>query len=137
MLFRSINTAGNMACVFPGSVIGNEYYIVLKHRNTITTWSSSSVMMSNNMNYDFTNAITKAFGSNLVEIDNGIFAVYNGDINLDASISSSDYTVWETDANAFSSGYLSSDIDGNGAVDSPDFSVWEMNANLFVGAIEP
>jgi subtilisin-like proprotein convertase family protein len=40
---------------FPSSVIGNSYYIVLKHRNSIETWSKIPVTFGTLTNYNFTN----------------------------------------------------------------------------------
>ncbi|MBK7763997.1 MAG: hypothetical protein IPI46_11705 [Bacteroidetes bacterium] len=37
-----LTTTGNATCVFPPSVSGN-YYVVIKHRNAIETWSSNGV----------------------------------------------------------------------------------------------
>jgi hypothetical protein len=46
---------GTLQVTFPSSVIGNSYYIVVKHRNTIETWSKNPVTFSANTTYNFTN----------------------------------------------------------------------------------
>ncbi len=54
----SLNTIlksdGNADIIFPGSVYGNSYYVVVKHRNSIETWSKLPVMFSSpEVSYDF------------------------------------------------------------------------------------
>lgn len=49
------------------SNLNGKYYLVIKHRNHIQTWSSSPIYLNSadtNI-YDFTNSNTKAFGNNL------------------------------------------------------------------------
>ncbi|MBK8553129.1 MAG: hypothetical protein IPL53_19545 [Ignavibacteria bacterium] len=44
---------------------GTPYFIALKHRNMISTWSSGPVSFNNNtLIYDFTSAASQAYGSN-------------------------------------------------------------------------
>ncbi len=45
---------GNGSFIFPSYVNGNSYYIVLKHRNSIETWSKLPVTLSTITSYDFT-----------------------------------------------------------------------------------
>ncbi|MBL0097200.1 MAG: hypothetical protein IPP46_12470 [Bacteroidetes bacterium] len=41
--------------VFPGSSIGNSYYIVVRHRNAIETWSKFPILFNGTaVTYDFT-----------------------------------------------------------------------------------
>ncbi len=46
-------TNGTCQVTFPGSALGNSYYIVVNHRNTIETWSKLPVLMSSNTSYTF------------------------------------------------------------------------------------
>jgi endonuclease I len=132
-----IATNGNINCSFPSSTSGNNYYIVLNHRNSVETWSANPVMILNNNNYDFTTTSANTFGSNQIQVGTGIFAIYSGDINQDGIIDNSDFSIWEIDANNFMSGYVASDLNGDGTVDNTDFAQWELNANNFVGEITP
>ena len=45
---------GNAAASFPVSAAGNSYYIVIRTRNGIETWSKLPVLMGASVNYDFT-----------------------------------------------------------------------------------
>ncbi|MBL7754961.1 MAG: hypothetical protein JNM44_10835, partial [Chitinophagaceae bacterium] len=113
------------------------YYIVVRHRNHLETWSDSAVLLSQNSTYDFSTMAGKAYGNNQVELEPNIFAFYSGDINQDGVIDGLDYNDWETDNNNFSAGYLATDLNGDGIVDGLDFIYWEQNNNGFVGVMLP
>lgn len=51
---KTINTSGNGQFIFPAAVLNNSYYIVVRHRNSIETWSKNPVLFSGlTVNYDF------------------------------------------------------------------------------------
>jgi PKD repeat protein len=52
MALMDIN--GNAAAVFPPAAAGNSYYIVVKSRNGIETWSKTPVLINSVTNFDFT-----------------------------------------------------------------------------------
>ena len=54
-LFTPLNLAGQASISIPGAYSGNSYYIVVKHRNAIETWSKLPVMMLPVVNYSFKN----------------------------------------------------------------------------------
>src|SRR6266446_5254835 len=56
-----LQTNGALACSLPCSVFGKTYYIVIKHRCTIQTWSATPVTISEITSYDFTTASSKAY----------------------------------------------------------------------------
>ena len=132
-----LHTDGTATAVFsPSTTLGN-YYIVIKHRSSIQTWSANPVLIATHTTYDFTTDANQAFGSNQIEVEPNIWAIYSGDIDQNGGIDNSDFSVWEADANDFLAGYLASDLDGLGSSDNADFSIWESNSNNFVGAIIP
>lgn len=45
-----MNTSGVSAHTFPGALAGSSYYIVVKHRNSIETWSKSPVLLNSGAN---------------------------------------------------------------------------------------
>ena len=118
-------------------VMGQSYYIVLRHRNSIETWSANPILLSNNTNYDFSLSASQAYGSNQVQVGSGFWAIYSGDINQDGVVDGLDYNDWENDNNNFAGGYFSTDLNGDGIVDGLDFILWETNSNEFVGAVIP
>jgi sugar lactone lactonase YvrE len=131
-----LNTDGTIVANFTG-ILPGAYYVAVKHRNAIETWSSSPVNINTTGNYDFSNLQSRAYGSNQTQIAPGLFALYSGDINQDGVIDGLDYNDWETDSNNFAGGYFSTDLNGDGVVDGLDFIYWEQNSNNFVGAVAP
>jgi hypothetical protein len=133
----SLLTNGNVAATFASLYDGN-YYVAIKHRNSIETWSANPI---NILHHSITNLPdlipSNTFGGNVVEVGTGIYAIYTGDITQDGSIDNSDFSQWEMDANNFATGYIATDLDGLGSADNADFSIWEINANNFVSKIVP
>jgi hypothetical protein len=130
-----LNTDGTATCNFP---ISGTYYIVVKHRNAIETWSANPISISAAPTlYDFTTASNKAYGNNMKSLPNGLWALYSGDMNFDENIDLLDLAVVETDINEFKFGYFATDINGDGNVDLLDSTPLEENTNNFVFASHP
>ena len=132
-----LHTNGTASVVFSPSVTPGSYYIVIKHRNHVETWSENPVLIAATTSYDFSVAANKAYGSNQFEIGLGIWGLYTGDINQDDVVDGLDYNDWENDSNNFAGGYFSTDLNGDGVVDGLDFIYWEQNSNNFAGAVMP
>jgi len=56
-----LHTDGTATAVFPGGSLGNNYYIAIKHRNSIETWSASAVTISQVNSYNFTTSLSAAY----------------------------------------------------------------------------
>jgi subtilase family serine protease len=132
-----LHNDGSIICEFASNEIGSNRYIVLKHRNGIETWSANPMLISNNMVYDFTSAANKAYGSNQTEVENGVWAIFSGDVNQDENIDLDDFTLLEFDINNFSFGYFATDINGDGNVDLGDTPLVELNNNNFIYSNHP
>ena len=118
----------------------NSYYIVIRHRNSIETWSSVWVpSYHDTITYDFTSAANKAFGSNMVQVDASpsVFAIYSGDVNQDGTIDGSDLSLIDNDISSFSSGYLLTDLNGDQFVDASDAALADNNAYRFISVMRP
>jgi hypothetical protein len=67
----NINTATNgyIDLTLPTQVYNHSFYIVVKHRNSLETWSTYPVnFKSTIIYYDFTTSLTKAYGNNLADL---------------------------------------------------------------------
>lgn len=85
-----IDSAGNSAAEFSSVSFNDSFYIVIKHRNSIETWSKLPQKFSNAiMQYDFTIDSTMAYGNNLF-YKAGRWCIYSGDVNQDGIIDSTD-----------------------------------------------
>jgi hypothetical protein len=136
-----LQTNGAATCVFPTAPNGS-FYIVVKTVNAIQTWSKfPQTIGSTPLNYDFSTAASQAFGDNQIELEEGVFGFYSGDINdgvaQDGNIDSADYSIWEADNNNFAFGTFATDLNGDGNVDAGDYSIWEANNNNFIFATLP
>ena len=133
-----VNTDGTARVLFPASAIGNAYYLVIKHRNSIETWSASPVNITAlGATYNFSNAANKAFGDNLSNMGNGVFGIYSGDINQDGSIDFADYPSLDIASQNGVLGYDSNDLNGDASVDFNDYPLLDINSNNGVLALRP
>jgi hypothetical protein len=129
---------GNLSCTFPGSVIGNAYWIAIKHRSALQTWSRLPIVFAPVNSYDFSTAANKAYNNNLKDIySENIWSVYNGDINQDESVDIFDFPQMDNDIQNFNFGYYSTDLNGDGSVDIFDFPVLDNNIQSFVSSYHP
>src|ERR1051325_9702863 len=72
---------GMLNCTFPDSVTGHAYYIVIKYRNTLETWSANAITMRDTITYDFTTAASKAYSNNMTNYySDGPWLIYSGDV---------------------------------------------------------
>jgi len=117
------------------------YYLDVRHRNSIETWSASPVGLTRNTNvvYDFTNASLKAYGSNMIQVDNAPlrFGIYSGDENQDGNVDITDVIDIFNDMNALLEGYVKTDITGDYIVDSADLLLAFNNSNNIVAVVTP
>ncbi|MBL7766847.1 MAG: hypothetical protein JNJ58_12175 [Chitinophagaceae bacterium] len=134
-----IKTDGTLVCTFPNASEGQAFYIVLKHRNSIETWSASPVILMQSTTYNFSSSATQAFGSNMIQVDNTptVFAIYSGDIDQSGGIDGDDFNLLDPDIQTGNGGYLSTDLDGSGGIDGDDFNIFDPNAQVGVGAFVP
>lgn len=106
-------------------------FIVIWHRNHLGIMTAVDVIPSpaNYYNYDFTTAVTQAFGDGQNQLGSSIFGLTGGDANADGTINLSDaIQVWIPQAGT--SGYLNGDLDLDGQVNNPDKNeLWFKNFN--------
>ena len=115
------------------------YYIALKHRNSIETWSMMGGLILSRgtvMSYNFTIAQTQAYGNNMILKANK-YCVYSGDVDQDGVIDANDMSIVDNDAFMFASGYLSTDVNGDGIIDAGDISITDNNSYNFINTIHP
>lgn len=131
-----LNINGTTIASFPG--ITGSYYVVVKHYNTVSTWSAVPVVLGSAMSqYDFTTSSSKAFGANQIEVESGIWAMYSGDLNQDENVDLLDANELESRINNFDSCYLPSDLNGDGNTDLLDTPILEYNIEHFIYSVHP
>jgi hypothetical protein len=136
-----LHNNGTATAIFPGATLGNSYYIALKHRNHMETWSASPVTFSATNSYDFTSSLSSAYddGVNapMKSVSGGKYALYAGDVNQDGTIDLFDLLDTENDASNFTSGYNASDVNGDATSDLFDLILIENNSTLFIFVANP
>ena len=120
----------------PGS-----YYIAVKHRNTLQTWTATPVTINAaSPLYDFTLAANKAMANNQVLIETGKYAFFTGDLNQDDYIDGNDFPLY--DGESASGGlhdgtYTKTDMNGDGFIDGNDFPVFDLNSYNGINSAHP
>jgi hypothetical protein len=133
-------TNGMATGSFDGLAYGDSYWIVIRHRNGIQTWSSQPVILNQNeYRYDFSDAAFRAYGNNMKDVFNeGIWSLYTGDINQDEFIDIFDFPEYDSDnQNFINSVYAATDLNGDGFVDIFDFPVFDVNNQNFIMSLHP
>lgn len=117
----------NGTFVFSNAASG-VYYLVIKHRNCLETWSKSGGVTINRgsvTDYDFTSSASQAYGSNL-KLKGTKYCLYSGDSNQDGVINANDKS--QVVSKLGISGYIPEDINGNGFVNAADRSFPVVNS---------
>jgi tartrate-resistant acid phosphatase type 5 len=132
-----MNSSGKGFLKFTNASNATSYYIVVKHRNSLETWSASgNSFLINNMSYDFTTSSGQAFGNNEI-LRSSKFCIYSGDQNQDGVIDLDDLVNVSNDANDFLAGYENSDLNGDSVVELSDALICYNNSSKFIIKIVP
>ena len=132
-----IDSSGNASFNFLNAENGTGYFLVIKHRNSVETWSSAPLTFTSNiLSYDFTDSSSRAYGNNL-QLKGSRWTIYSGDVDQDGVVDATDTGLIDNDAFGFASGYIDTDLNGDNFTDAGDLSIAENNALAFVGVIRP
>ncbi len=132
-----LNSSGNATANFFTAVDATNYYVVVKHRNSIETWSKTAQSFSGGtLNYDFTTAATQAYGDNL-KLKLGKYCIFSGDVNQDGNVDLTDLVIVDNDNANFVTGYVPSDVNGDDNSDLTDMIIVDNNNAAFVTKIVP
>ena len=123
---------------FVKPVSGTSYYVVVRHRNSIQTWSKAGGEMFSGgvLNYDFTSSASQAFGNNQVLVGSD-YSIYTGDVQQDNIVDGTDGALIDNDASNFVTGYVVTDLNCDEIVDGSDAVYADNNAANFVAAAIP
>lgn len=134
---RMVQSDGNSVFYFSSVTNDSSYFIVVKHRNAVETWSNLPQQFNEGvMSYDFTNSKSNAYGNNLI-FKRTKWCLYSGDVNQDGFVDLTDLILIDNDAFNFLNGYIPTDIDGDGLVGASDLNIVDNNAYNFVRALKP
>jgi hypothetical protein len=132
-----LSITGSAAFEFDDVIGGKEYYLVLRHRNTLETWSSAPVRVLNNMTYSFSLSASNSYGSNVCNMGDGNFALWSGDVDQNGTIDHTDISSIESSSILFTTGYDQDDITGDNMVELTDYSLIESNFSVGLLVLKP
>jgi lysophospholipase L1-like esterase len=136
-----INKNGIATISLPSNLSGGYYYISIKHKNSLETWSANTVRLVSGSTYDFSNNLSKAYsnGNNvpMKYISSNKYALFSGDVNQDGTINATDLQQTENNSKNLQYGYLKNDMNGDGVIDIYDLQIIENNKLLFLNKARP
>lgn len=132
-----LQTNGTLSIgAIPSSVSGS-YYIVVKNRNSVETWSKLPVSFSaSTISYNFTTAATQAYGNNL-KLMNAKWVIYGGDINQDGIVDGTDLAGIDNASTLLLTGYIAQDANGDGVADGSDMALIDNNSTWIIQVQRP
>lgn len=132
----SITASGTVT--FANAVTGT-YYLVVKGRNLLETWSRSGgepYTRGSAFLYNFTTASNKAYGNNLI-LKGSRYCVYSGDVIKNNTVDLDDIIQIYNAANSFTTGFNVNDLTGDRNVDLSDVLIAFNNSSSFVARQAP
>ena len=125
-----LSSSGQASILFNNVVNGVNYYIQVKHRNSMETWSGTPQMFSSNqLTYDFTSDSYKAYGDNMKFLTYK-WVIFAGDVTDFGAIDATDISSIDASADIGESGYVTNDLNNDYFVDASDISLCDNNASV-------
>jgi PKD repeat protein len=128
----ALSTSGVVSLEIDGTINGN-YYIYVRHRNSIAVSSAAPVSFSGSViSYDFSVSAASAFLDNQKDLGSGVYGLYGGDVDQDGSVGAFDLIMIDNAARTFTEGYVPEDVNGDGEVGVFDMVIVDNNTRNFV-----
>jgi hypothetical protein len=125
----NLNVNGSIAInTIPGAITGS-YYIVVKNRNHVETWSSAPVDFSvaSPVTFNFGSSLAQAYnnkpGNDAMKLMGGVYVIWGGEANPDGIVDASDMSQVFNASKITLAGYNIQDVNGDGIVDASDMSL--------------
>jgi hypothetical protein len=120
----------------PAALNGN-YWITVKHRNSVQTVSSTAVSFASDVVNQSFGTPADVYGGNLQLMSDFGYAIFGGDVTQDGVVDTDDMTEVDNDSADYVAGYVPSDVTGDGATDTEDMTIVDNNNANYVGAVTP
>lgn len=126
-----LSITGTATLPIPAEYSGN-YYITIKHRNSIETTTSTPVSFAGvTVNQSFASR-ANVFGDNLKFSGDGYYLIYGADVNQDGIVDTGDMNDVDNGSAAILIGYNLPDANGDGLVDTSDMNMVDNNSAAIV-----
>lgn len=127
--------------IFTKTTYNTPYYIQIKHRNALESWSSAAITFTSyEKSYSYWPQ-ANTFGGNSKKIFENeyisIYGFYSGDVNQDGYIDLNDINSVFNEMSSFTTGYVVTDVTGDNLVDLSDLTITFNNSSSFVSLIRP
>ena len=133
----TLHTDGTLSASFTGAPSGS-FFIAVKGVNSVETWSATPQTVGTTpLGYDFSTAVTQVFEDNMFEVETGVFAFYQGDINQDGGVDNQDADALLLDIDNSAFGVQTTDLNGDGGVDNQDADLLYPGIDLSIYAHYP
>jgi len=97
------------------------YHVSVKGQNSLEVFTPVVLAVgATPISYDFTISASQAHGSNQIEVETNVFALYSGDVNQDSEIEQADEDLILDAVNNSLFGVQVCDLNGDGTVDNSD-----------------
>ncbi len=128
-----LDVDGHVTVSFNDSIMDHRpYFLKFNHRNSIETWTAGPIVLDSTTTLNFSDDPFKAFGGNLVDLGNGVYGLYSGDVDQNGIIDMTDFEAIGLGTSQFFTGYTNEDLTGDGMVESADYSMVENNLYLLI-----
>lgn len=127
-----VNNSGIGSGSFLNASNGTPYYLVVKHRNAVETWSAlPQTFSANTLTYDFTTGQNKAFGNNL-KLVGSKWCIYGGDVNQNGTVDNADLNSVFNNNAIGTTGYTNTDLNGDMFTEIEDLNIVFTNSVMGV-----
>lgn len=125
-----VNGSSANGVLFTNIPPNTHYFLTVRHRNHIAVMSDAPVLLPNSGNsFDFSQAVTKAYGNNQQILTGGKAMLFLGDADGNGVITRGDFNKYRQQFLQLS-GYKEADFNMDGDVSSFDFSAMQPNMQL-------
>lgn len=134
----NLNVDGTVSINSVPAELTGSYYIVIKHRSSIETWSFEPISFGGSapVSFDFSTSGDQSYGSNLRQIGS-VFVIWGGDATQDGIVDGSDMAAIDNASTAVLIGYNPEDVNGDGIVDGSDMALIDNNSTAVVQVQKP
>ena len=132
----NLTNAGAATIQIPLTYSG-QYYVTIKHRNSIETTSALPISFEFDNITCLFNSPDKVYGNNLVEAPDGNYLMFGGDVNQDGVVDQWDLDHVLLKSDGYVKDYIAEDINGDGTMDALDLIISDNNAAAFVSVKKP
>jgi hypothetical protein len=125
-----LHTDGTLQMSNLPSNTSGSYYIVIRHRNSMQTWSALPYSFAGigQFSYDFSTSASQAYGNNQ-KLMGTVYAIWGGDPTQDGIVDGSDMTAIDNASKPPAlQGYYPEDVNGDGIVDGSDMTMIDNNS---------